>query len=252
MPVDPAIDRALRVLNAANAAVWALTALGYVSADYRAIGARYLALCGLPDWLMPLACAAELVLAAAMLRWPGAGWLAAGQIGAIAGFSAILAAIEPMLLVSPFGMLTKNLPMVALVALAWRLRRDGWSRANDRLLVWATAIVWLTEGLLPKLLFQQRIELAMADRLTGGALPASAVVGALGLAQIASFAAALVLRARALRAVLALQFAAMLVLPLFAGALEPWLWTHPFGAFVKNLPILAGTWLRWQRCSTSR
>ena len=33
------------------------------------------------------------------------------------------------------------------------------------------------------------------------------------------------------------------LIKLIVGLLEPTLYVHPFGPFVKNLPILTGTWL---------
>jgi hypothetical protein len=70
---------------------------------------------------------------------------------------------------------------------------------------------------------------------------ASALLVAIGLGQALSGAASLVLRGRPLVALWGAQAAALLLLPLWVGYLEPWLWVHPFGPFSKNLPILAST-----------
>ncbi|MCL2779640.1 MAG: DoxX-like family protein [Polyangiaceae bacterium] len=236
------------VLRVSVALVWLATAVTCLHPFYAEVGTRYLAELGLgqnAQSVMYAACAGEGALGLYLLVRPFGRALAFAQIGAVAFFTFVLAWLEPMLLVSPFGLLSKNVPFVLVVWAAARLAIGASGEGEVQVLPilrLAAAIPWLTEGLFPKLLFQQEVELSMASRVGLGFAPAGLVVGTLGVLQIASFVLAFVLRGKALRALLTLQFAALLVLPIVVGALAPWLWVHPFGPFSKNLPILAATW----------
>jgi hypothetical protein len=103
------------------------------------------------------------------------------------------------------------------------------------------ACVWLTEGLFPKLLFQQPLELAVVAGSGLVPMDPSRFLVLLGAAQILSGVAALVLRGRPLRWLLGAQVAALVVLPLLVSWQAPSLWFHPYGPLTKNLPIIAGT-----------
>ena len=131
----------------------------------------------------------------------------------------------------------------------WRVfcRPTGWTPRAWWLLRVAVAVVWVTEGLLPKIAFQQAWELALAVRLELPGDPGHLIAG-LGIAQALSGVAALGLRGKALKWLLAGQIAALIVLPCIVGSLEPQWWVHPFGPLTKNLPILAGTLVVWRRC----
>lgn len=226
------------------ALVWLLTALGVVHPYYRQVGASYLTALGLPIWLMPLTCALELVLGIVVWSLRPRRWLTLLQVGMILTFTLVLAVHEPLLLASPFGMLSKNLQILAVLLLIDRVQREGgWSDETRRWLRIAMALVWLTEGLFPKLLFQQSIELSMVPRIGIVSVSPRVLVGALGVCQIASGILALVLTGAPRRLLLSAQALALIVLPLLVGLLEPSLYVHPFGPFLKNLPILVGTWL---------
>lgn len=237
-------------MRAAVAFVWLATALGYLSATYRDIGGAYLRALGLPEMLMPLTCVAELGLGLWVLLRPPARWLAVLQIGMMSVFTVILAIHEPMLLASPFGMLTKNIPIVACVLAATLGAEEGWTPRVSWILRVCVALPWFTEGLVPKILLQQPIELAVvaASPLSFGD-PATLLRG-LGVLQIVSFACALLLRGRWLRACLLAQAGALLVLPVLVSRELPLLWVHPFGPLIKNIPILVGTLLVARRCSS--
>ncbi len=237
-----------RALLVSVAAVWLTTGLLVLHPHFRLVGAAYLTLLGLPSWLMIAACAAELVLGLRVALGPPDRWLAILQTAAVAGFTAILAGLEPMLLVSPVGVLTKNIPLLTALWAATLLAREGWTPRVLWLLRGGIAAIWLTEGLLPKILFQQEWELALSARL----LPVdpSVLVGALGVAQAASGVAVLLLAWRPLRWVLWAQAAALVALPLMVSLHEPLLWAHPFGPLTKNLPIFVGTLILARRCST--
>ena len=228
------------------ALVWLVTAATCASAFYRHVGAQYLARLHLGTGWMVATCVAEGALGVLLLARPFGRWLALGQIAAVTVFTGLLAALEPMLLVSPFGMLSKNVSFVLVVWAAHRLARGDAERAVLPLVRVAAALPWLSEGLFPKLLFQQQVELSMAPALGLVFASPGVIVGALGIAQIASGILALTLRGRPLRWLLVGQGVALVALPAVVGGLAPWLWVHPFGPFSKNLPILAATWVAWR------
>lgn len=261
MATAPSLDRAhdsapaLRDaawLRASVAAVWLITAFTVLHPYYREVGDQYLAPLGLPSWIMWAADGLELVIGVWMLRGPLSGLLAAIQIAMVVGFTITLAALEPMLLVSPFGVLTKNGPLVVVIVVAFWLEREGWSARATRLLRVGMAAIWMTEGLFPKILFQQEVELAMVPAIGLDVVaPAWLFVGAVGVAQLASGIAVLVLPRRPRAWLLLAQTVALVLLPLVVGLLAPLLFVHPFGPFSKNLPLIAGTYLLYRRCSRS-
>lgn len=238
------------VLRAGVAFVWLSTGVLVLHPLYRAIGASYLARLGLPTWLMPATCVLEIGLGLWVAFGRASTLLTLLQISMVSSFTVILAALEPGLLVSPFGMLTKNVPIVAAVATAWWVEREGWSDRALRLLRAGMAFVWLTEGLLPKIAFQQPEELLIASRSGLSFGHPGTLLVVIGLAQAASGVLALLASGRLLRVVLLLQAAALVVLPLVVSWQVPWLWFHPFGPFTKNVPIIFGTLALARRCST--
>lgn len=241
-----------RVLQASLAFVWFATGALVLHPMYRAFGEAALDKLGLPPLLMWLTCAAEVALALVLLLAPPRALFAWAQIAAVATFSLILALSQPMLLASPWGMLTKNLPFVAVAWTTMRLATEGWSPRVERVLAWGCAIVWLTEGVVPKLLLQQPDELAVVAASGMSFGRPDVLLRVLGAAQAVSFALAL-WAPKPLRAwVLAAQAFGLVVLPLWVGSLAPWLVVHPFGPLTKNVPLLAGTVMLWRRCSTSR
>jgi DoxX-like family len=238
-----------RWLKAGTASIWFTTSVGVLHPYYRSVGHEWLARLGLPDWLMWVACAGELVLAVLIVVLPANGWLTAAQVGAVAGFTTILAALEPALLVHPFGLLTKNVPFVALAITVWLLSREGWSSRAWWVLRIGMASIWVTEGLFPKVLFQQPMELAVVANSGLVPMSPSVFLSLLGVAQVGSGVLALVLRGAPLRWLLTAQLMALVVLPLLVSWQDPLLWVHPFGPMTKNLPIIAGTWGVLRRCS---
>lgn len=241
--------RAEQVLRYSVAFVWLATGLLVLHPGYRAVGDRWLAPLGLPSGIMFFACAGEVALGVWLLARPMTRWLCVLQTALVAGFTVVLAALEPMLLVHPLGVLSKNLPLLALVWLAWLLSSEGWTARATTLLRLGVAVPWLTEGIFPKLLFQQPLELDIVERL-GLASHASSVIAAVGVLQALSGVAALLLRGRALRLLLWAQALALALLPLLVGAVVPEMWIHPFGPLTKTVPILVGTVVLVRRCSS--
>jgi DoxX-like family len=236
-------DRAgLRLLCCSVAFVWLATGLLVLHPYYREQGRASLGLLGLPDWLMYATCAAEVALGLRVALGRPSTWVTLLQAALILGFTALLAFSQPMLLASPYGMLTKNVPLLAVIGTAWLVNREGWTARALWLLRVGVAFIWITEGIVPKILFQQPEELAMVPLFAGvPAEHAPLFLAVLGACQAASGVAVLLLRGRLLRLLLAGQVAALVVLPLMAGSYQPWLFVHPFGPLTKNVPILAGT-----------
>ncbi|MCC6332644.1 MAG: hypothetical protein IT380_01495 [Myxococcales bacterium] len=235
-------------LKGGAASLWLTTALGVLHPHYRAVGHEWLSRLGLPDWLMWLTCAGELALGVIILVLPPRWWLMAAQVGAVAIFTVILAALEPMLLVHPFGVLSKNYPFLALVVATWLLGREGFSARALWTLRGGMALVWITEGIFPKILFPQPLELAVVEGSGLVPMSASLFLMLLGVAQAVSGVLALVLEGAPLRVLLAAQVAALVVLPALVSWQDPLLWFHPFGPLTKNLPVIAGTVAVFRRC----
>lgn len=235
-------------LKAGSASIWLTTALGALHPYYRSVGHDWLEVLGLPDWLMWLTCAGELVLGILILALPPRGWLMVAQVGAVAAFSVILAALEPRLLVHPFGILSKNGPFIALVVATWLVAREGWTPRATWLLRGGMALVWITEGLFPKILFQEPMELAVVSNSGLVPMAARTFLMLLGAAQLCSGVLALALQGRPLRWVLLAQVAALVALPALVSWQDPMLWFHPFGPLTKNLPIVIGTLGVLRRC----
>lgn len=250
--VDHRTGQEVRALLLSVAVVWLATGLLVLHPLYRAIGSTWLGRAGgLPDSVMWLTCAAEVALGLRVALGEPSTWVTALQTAMVAGFTVILGFADPSLLVHPVGVLMKNLPLVAALWAAWLVAREGWTDRAQWLLRWGMAVIWVTEGLFPKILFQTPWELSIV--VGSGLVPIDAALflKLMGLAQIASGVAALLLRGRALRVLLGCQVAALVALPLLVSWQDPALWLHPFGPLTKNAPIVVGTWLVMRRCSTS-
>ncbi len=223
--------------------VWLATAVSVLHPSYREIGQGYLDRIHMPEWLMWVTCAFELILGLRVGLGPAKTWITVLQASMIVCFTAILAVSDPMLLAHPFGVLSKNLPMLAVIGVAWLIEREGWTPRALWLLRVGMAVIWITEGLLPKVFFQQEFELEVVRN--SGLVPfdAGVFLMGMGIAQALSGVAVLVLRGPLLRFVLACQFAALLALPLVVSAQDLTLWVHPFGPMTKNIPILVGTFV---------
>lgn len=245
---QPATAREILVLKVGTASIWLLTALGVLHPYYRQVGHEWLSRLGLPDALMWPTCAGELALALAILALPPKGWLMTLQMGAVGFFTLILAALDWHLLVHPFGMLSKNGPFMGLVFATWLIAREGWTSRATWLLRAAMALVWMTEGLFPKILFQQPMELAVVANSGLVPISASVFLTIMGVAQVVSGVLALLLRGRPLRWLLWAQIIGLVLLPLLVSWQDPNLWFHPFGPMTKNIPLIIGTLGVLPRC----
>lgn len=246
--MDPAGEREVLWLSWGAAALWLTTGLGVLHPFYRQVGEQYLDRLHLPHAMMWAACGFEVLLAMAVAAMRPSALLVGLQVALIATFTIILASTEPMLLVHPFGVLSKNGPLVALLLASLLVAHEGWTPEAEWLLRGGMALVWVTEGLFPKVLFQQPMELAIVANSGLVPLSPSLFLVMLGVVQAASGVAALLLRGRLLRALLVAQIAALVVLPVLVSWQEPELWVHPFGPLTKNLPIIVGTLVVLRRC----
>jgi hypothetical protein len=236
-----------RLLGVGIASIWLLTGALVVHPHFRALGASYLDRWGLPHGLMIATCAFEVFLGVWVLAGRMTRLLAGLQILLIASFTAMLAAVEPMLLVHPFGVLSKNVPIVAMIVAAALVDGEGWTPRALAVLRVGMAVIWITEGLLPKVFFQQAMELRVVAQSGLVPMDPSRFLVGMGLLQALSGVLVLVLRGFPRRALLAGQIAALVVLPLLVSWQEPLLWVHPFGPMTKSLPLIAGTVVVWRR-----
>jgi uncharacterized membrane protein YphA (DoxX/SURF4 family) len=238
-----------RLLGVGIASIWLLTGLLVVHPYFRAVGASYLDRWGLPHSLMVATCVFEIVLGTWVLAGRMTRFLAGLQLVLVVSFTVILAAAEPMLLVHPFGMLTKNIPILAMIVTAALVDAEGWSPRALSVLRIGMAVIWVTEGLLPKILFQQDMELRVVAESRLVPMDPSRFLVGMGLAQALSGVLVLVWRGAPRRFLLAGQIAALVVLPLLVSWQQPLLWAHPFGPMTKTLPLVAGTLVVWRRSS---
>lgn len=246
--MDVAGERDLQWLSWGASSIWLTTGLGVLHPYYQRVGEGYLDRLHLPHALMWGACALELLLALAVAVLRPTPMLVGLQVAMIATFTGVLAVVEPALLVHPFGVLSKNYPLVAMLVTSSLVARQGWTPTATWLLRGGMALVWVTEGLFPKVFFQQPLELAVVANSGLSPFEPSRFLWLLGLAQAASGVAALLLRGTLLRALLVAQTAALVVLPLLVSWQLPELWVHPFGPMTKNLPIIVGTLVVLRRC----
>jgi hypothetical protein len=244
------VDWEQRALCGGVAFVWLVTGLSVLHPYYREVGHDYLSRLGLPDSLMYMTCAAEVLLGLRVALGPPTTVVTALQVVMVAGFTVILACLDPRLLAHPDGILTKNVPLLATLGTAWLLWREGSNRRAEWLLRGGMAVIWVTEGLFPKILFPAAWEVALVARsgLVHG--DAAVFLRVMGACEVVAGVAALLLRGRPLRWLLGAQLAALVVLPALVGWQEPHLWVHPFGPLTKNVPILVGTAALWRRAQS--
>lgn len=235
------VPPAARWFRWAVAVVWLATGLLVLHPGYRAIGLDHLHRYGLPSWLMTATCIGEIALGAWVVFSRARTGITFLQVGMVASFTAIIAINEPMLLVNPYGAMTKNIPLVILLLVAWRLERGGWTPPTEWILRSGMAVIWITEGVLPKILFPQAAELELVA--ASGIVPMEPVtfLAILGAAEAVSGVAVLLARGRLLSLLLAGQLSALLILPVLVGVIDPGLWIHPFQPLTKDVPILVGT-----------
>ncbi|MFC5473061.1 SDR family oxidoreductase [Paraherbaspirillum soli] len=114
----------LPLARMAVAALWLITAAVSWFAWPHAESSRWLAACGIPaDWRETTLLAASLADAAIgiVLVVRPRHWLWPLQIALVGGYTVVMSACLPQFWLHPFGLLSKNLPILALMAIMWRL-----------------------------------------------------------------------------------------------------------------------------------
>jgi len=145
--------------------------------------------------------------------------------------------------------LTKNGPLLAIVGTQWLLEREGWTPRALWLLRSGMASIWLLEGLLPCLFFQQEMLRSLLGS-TGLAFGnPGLVLGVTGGLQALSAVLALLLRGWPLRVLLAGQILGIIVICVLVTYDDRLALVHPFGPVTKNIPILIGTVVVFRRMS---
>jgi len=243
IPVDAAEARDAVFVRVGVALIWLVTAAAVFHPWYRTIGEAYLVPLGLDGDIMWATCAFEAVLGLwVLLRRPGP-WTTFVQIGMVTGFTVILIAVQPELLSHPLGVLSKNGPILASVFAAWALTRPAGKEAG-RLALWlGVGLLWMYEGLVPKILFTSAIEIGWVDHIPFSPLPGWFFVPLVGVGEILMGLALLVpgvpLRAR--RVVLIAMAVLLFILPATVAPQSPEFLVHPFMPLAKNLPLLGAT-----------
>jgi hypothetical protein len=161
-------------------------------------------------------------------------WSLAAQLMWLFAEPIFLASQNLYYLVHPLGLCSKNLPIILLLL------------ARDRLSIirFAVALVWFTEGLFPKMLFQQQMELAMSSWFFQGWIEPSLSLYLIGAAQLISAPLALFSTWRWAQLVLLAQLTGLVLLPLLVLIYDPSYALFLFAPLFKNLPIFAATyWL---------
>lgn len=233
-------------LRAALAFVWLATGLGVLHPYYQKLGAESLAPLGLPPWVMVVTCIGEIVLGLRVLLGRVEAWLALLQGVLILGFSLTLTATQPALWLHPLGVLTKNLPLLAILLVLWRLDRAGWDAVAEWSLRVGMAVVWLTDGVAAQVLYG--LSPAELARVQAYISPDAALsLRILGVLSAASGVAVLSLRGRPRRFVLLAQVVVLAAVPVVVSFVDPLLWVDPFGPLTKNAPLLVGTWILFRR-----
>lgn len=228
-------------LRLSLAFIWLATGLGVLFPSYRTLGDRYLGLMHLPDRLMGVTCLFEVLLGLRLLLAPAGTVLALVQAAMIVFFTVVLGLVEPELLWHPYGMLTKNVPLLALVGTVWLVEREGWTSRALWLLRGGMASIWLLEGVLPCLLFQEEPMRQLLTRSGLALIDPGLQLRIIGVLQILSAVAVLVLSGWPLRALLVGHILGLAAISGVVGWYHPEMLTHPFGPVTKNVSILIGT-----------
>ncbi|MBI1917526.1 MAG: hypothetical protein HYS12_22745 [Planctomycetes bacterium] len=233
------LDR--RALCAAAAFVWLASAFGVLHPSYRESAAPYMEKLALPNALMVATCVAEALIGLRVLFGPANTWVTVLQVGLISIFTLILAAADPKLLVNPFGVLSKNVSMVAVIVTAWLLEREGWTARADRMLRAGLAFIWVWEGTFANAVFQSDTLRGVIAATKVPLDDPSLFLTLGGIGEALSGAALLVLRGRPLRWLLTLHAVGLLGICGLVTNYDPRLWFHFAGPLTKNVPLLVGT-----------
>ena len=155
----------------------------------------------------------------------------------------LLGYCDPGLWAHPLGLISKNQPLLLITGVLFIWQREGISLKSWWLFRVGLAVIWFTEGLFPKILFQQQWERTMVSSLGLDFIAPWLFLMLLGVLQILSGLATLLLQGHPLRLLLWILLFALVALPVLVLVVDLHLLAHPFGPLIKNIPIGIGTYL---------
>ncbi len=243
-------QRSARQLEFSLALIWAITFVSLsVAEPARDEVIRLTSLLGIGDWTVGVLQVLAALLATSALSGIRSSGVVAVHVALIAGVSGLAALADPNLLVHPFGHFVLNVFLMFVTYLAYELRSSGWSAHLVRIAVGAVALIWLFQGLVPKVLFQDPLDLDLLETFTAGrGEPAQLLLG-LGVLEILLGLLTLVLRRQWLRRLLIAEAGLLVGLGVFSGILDPALWWNPFAPVPKTLLVGATALIlaRWSQ-----
>ena len=146
------------------------------------------------------------------------------------------------------GVLTKNAPLLAMIATCWLLERGGWTSAALWTLRVGMASIWLLEGLLPAQIDGDPTLPNIVRFMSRGMITEPrAFLRVIGLLQAASAIAVLLLRGPLLGLLVLGHLLGLVVICVVITCYDPLAWVHPFGPATKNISIFIGTLLVLRR-----
>jgi DoxX-like family len=221
--------------------IWLATGFGVLHPAYRQAGAASLLPLGLPPWVMVVTCLAEILLGVRVLFGRASTWLVALQFAVILTFSVILSVTEPQLLLDPWDRLTKNIPLLVILAVSWLVEREGWTRRACWSLRLGLALPWLMEGVVCKMVLGRATPLTTFLLTACHAEATPRNVAFVGAVQMVAALVSCCPHGWPVRLALRGQMVMLCAALLLGSFQEPLLWVHPFGPLSKNVPWLLGT-----------
>ncbi len=185
----------------------------------------------------PLALVVLVLMSVSCFRGLRSGLVVSLHLVAIAGATLVAGQAQPDLWTHPFGYLVLNINAAAVTVGSWRMRRGMSHRFTSRLLVGSVSLLWFTQGLLPKMLFQHPLDLELVGSVIGELGDPSTFLWALGAVEIVIALLTLVLRGRRLRMLLLAQVVLLVGFSIPSALLEPDLLMSPFAPIQKTLLV---------------
>lgn len=146
--------------------------------------------------------------------------------------------IDPQTIISPFGLVTKNIVWIMFIYASW-LHFNEKSSSSVTLSKYTLAFIWLYEGLVPKILFQQEIEIDFLHYLNlTNHIDPSVLLSLIGVGEILLAILIMLSRGDVEKLIIKIQFLLLIVITVLASFNFLDLWLHPLGPFVKNFPII--------------
>lgn len=146
--------------------------------------------------------------------------------------------VAPHSVISPFGLISKNIVWILFIYASWLLF-NGKSRSSLTLSKYTLAFIWLYEGLIPKILFQQEIEIDFLHflKLTSHIAP-SVLLSLIGAGEILLAILIMLSRNNVEKLIIKTQLFLLVAITILTSFKFLDLWLHPLGPFVKNIPII--------------